>query len=213
MARAAFVYLHGFASGPSSSKAKVFAGRFREAGVPLDVPDLNEPGGFEGLTVTRMLEVVASRVARHGKTVLIGSSLGGYTAALMAARAPSVEAICIMAPAFDFPARLRDRIEREDPSVKEKGSFEVFHFAQKASARIGYEIVTDGLRYEPFPDVKCPALVFHGVKDESVPVELSRRFCAGRSSARLIELDDDHQLIASTGAIWAEMRPFLAPWM
>ena len=41
-----FVYLHGFASGPSSQKATAFKNKFKEIGVSLNTPDL-EGGNFE----------------------------------------------------------------------------------------------------------------------------------------------------------------------
>ncbi len=37
-----FIYLHGFASSPSSRKARFFEERFRELGIGLEVPDLAE---------------------------------------------------------------------------------------------------------------------------------------------------------------------------
>jgi len=46
-----FVYLHGFASSPSSRKARFFAERFRELGIGLEVPDLAE-GDFRNLTLS-----------------------------------------------------------------------------------------------------------------------------------------------------------------
>ncbi|MGD0498707.1 MAG: YqiA/YcfP family alpha/beta fold hydrolase [Bryobacteraceae bacterium] len=45
------VYLHGFASGPSSRKARYFRERLEAAGASVGVPDLAE-GGFDRLTTT-----------------------------------------------------------------------------------------------------------------------------------------------------------------
>jgi len=36
------VYLHGFASSPQSSKARFFAGKFAEAGVAFEAPQLDQ---------------------------------------------------------------------------------------------------------------------------------------------------------------------------
>ncbi|HVY61772.1 MAG TPA: YqiA/YcfP family alpha/beta fold hydrolase [Planctomycetota bacterium] len=181
MAPPRIVYLHGFASGPGSVKARDFRRRFAERGIDLAIPDLNEPGGFEGLTLTRMLGVVRPLAPE----VLIGSSLGGYTAALLAAREPSVRAVVLMAPAFDFPRRIAPVLGPDSPLVR------------------------DGLAYEAFPDVRCPALVLHGVRDETVPVELSREFGKSRKNVTLVELDDDHLLHASMERMWAETLAFL----
>src|SRR5579864_423003 len=94
------VYLHGFASGPSSSKAGYFRQRLEGEGFSVAVPDLSE-GNFEGLTLSGQLRVIDA--AAGGENVaLIGSSMGGYLAALYAARHADVERLVLLAPAFGF---------------------------------------------------------------------------------------------------------------
>ena len=44
------VYLHGFASSPQSSKARFFAGKFAEAGVAFEAPQLDQ-GEFRSLAL------------------------------------------------------------------------------------------------------------------------------------------------------------------
>jgi pimeloyl-ACP methyl ester carboxylesterase len=99
------VYLHGFASSPSSSKAQFFRRKFDERSVPMEIPQLDE-GNFEGLTISGQLKVIERAVA--GKpAILMGSSLGGYLAALYAARHPEIERLVLLAPAFQFLAMAR----------------------------------------------------------------------------------------------------------
>src|SRR4051812_44077838 len=123
------IYLHGFASGPSSKKAKFFKKKFESLGLAMSIPDLAQ-GKFESLTITGQLEVVAQ--ATEGRSVtLIGSSLGGYLAALYAARHPEVERLVLMAPAFGFAKRwpeiLGPDIMRE---WRDTGSRLVFHYGE-----------------------------------------------------------------------------------
>src|SRR6185437_13922113 len=95
-----FVYLHGFASGPASRKASFFRERLAGHGIALEIPDLAE-GNFRGLTLTAQLQAI-QRLGQ-GPLVLIGSSLGGYLAALYAAVHPGqVERMVLLAPAFNF---------------------------------------------------------------------------------------------------------------
>jgi hypothetical protein len=98
-----FVYLHGFASSPSSRKARFFEQRFRELGISLEIPDLAE-GNFRSLTLTAQLNVIA-RVCGGGSVSLIGSSMGGYLAALYGARHAEVQKLVLLAPAFSFASR------------------------------------------------------------------------------------------------------------
>jgi pimeloyl-ACP methyl ester carboxylesterase len=224
-ARAAFVYLHGFASGPSSRKAVELVARFAGEGVALEVPDLNEgPGGFHGLTIGRMLAATkmaatralrASGLADHAPLVVMGSSLGGFTAAHLAAREPSVVSAVLLAPAFDFARRLKERIEREDGDgvVRATREFPVFHHAWKRDERCGMALLEEGLRYEAFPDVRVPACVIHGRRDDVVPSALSEQFASGRANVRLHLLDDDHMLHASSEQIWQETRAHVAAWL
>jgi hypothetical protein len=53
-------------------------------------------------------------------------------------------------------------------------------------------------------------LIFHGVHDASVPVQFSRDFAAQHPNVRLIELEDDHELVESLPVILPEVERFLA---
>src|SRR5262245_40205517 len=117
-------YLHGFASSAQSSKARFFSERLASLGLPLHLPDFNEPDFFT-LTVTRMLDQLDEAIAAlpAGPVVLIGSSLGAFvawhSAARRAARAAGavgaagasgaggrdahpIEKLVLLAPALDF---------------------------------------------------------------------------------------------------------------
>src|SRR5580658_8950029 len=98
-----FVYLHGFASSPGSRKARFFEERVRELGSGLEIPDLAQ-GNCRNLTLTAQLNVIA-QIGRDQRTSLIGSSMGGYVAALYAAQHPEVDKLVLLAPAFSFASR------------------------------------------------------------------------------------------------------------
>ena len=71
-----FAYLHGFASGPGSRKARAFADHFAALGVDVAVPALDE-GDFPHFTLTRALAVVDRTLAgSRSPTVLFASSMG-----------------------------------------------------------------------------------------------------------------------------------------
>ena len=121
------LYLHGFASSPASTKAGFFRERFRDEGVEIEIPDL-AAGDFEHLTITGQLEIV-TKAARGEPVTLIGSSLGGYLAALYAARHAEVEKVVMMAPAFCFAKRWVERMGPEAVAEwKRMGWVEVFHY-------------------------------------------------------------------------------------
>ena len=188
------VYLHGFASGPSSSKARYFRALLESAGSQVAVPDLAD-GDFEHLTITGQIAVI-DRVAGTGPVSLIGSSLGGYVAALFAARHPRVERVVLLAPAFGFAQRWPERLGPVQVAAwRHAGTIDVFHYADNRTRKLGYQLLADGERYEAYPDFAQPALIFHGVHDDVVPARYSEEFAATHAYAALEVLDAGHDLL------------------
>src|SRR5204862_7107758 len=88
-----------------------FLRRFQEIGVQMRIPDLVE-GDFERLTIGGQLRGI-ERIARDEDVSLMGSSMGGYLAALYAARHPQVRKLVLLAPAFGFARRWPLRLGEE----------------------------------------------------------------------------------------------------
>jgi len=184
------LYLHGFASGPSSSKARFFRQRIPN----LDVLDLAEDD-FEDLTITGQLGVIEGAAAQQPVS-LIGSSMGGYLAGLYAARHPEVERLALLAPAFGFVHRWVERLgPKQLEQWRSRGWIEVFHFGENRQHQLKYALLEDAARYEDYPDFRQPALIFHGAGDDVVPVTYSQRFAASHPNARLEILDSGHDLL------------------
>jgi len=203
------LYLHGFASGPSSSKARYFRDRLRAAGIEVDIPEL-AAGDFEHLTLTGQLRVI-ERSAEAGVVSLVGSSMGGYLAALYAARHPEVARVVLMAPAFDFARRWAEYLGPEKVAEwRRTGALEVFHYAENRNCKLAYTLLEDAARYEPFPDFHQPALIFHGVHDDVVPAAYSRQFAATHANARLEVLDSGHELLNVLEYMGPRVVEFLA---
>jgi len=201
------VYLHGFASSPQSSKAQFFRRKFFERGVTIHIPQLDE-GNFEGLTVSGQLRVI-ERTAEGRPVNLIGSSLGGYLATLYAARHPEVEWMVLMAPAFQFPRRWRERFSEQDlADWKRRGSRSFFHYGYKENRPLGYQFVEDACQYEHEPEFRQPALALHGIEDAVVPVEVSEEFAANHPSVTLRVLQSGHELTDVLEELWAETTRF-----
>ncbi len=202
------LYLHGFASGPGSKKAQLFRRRFAELGVPLEVPDLSA-GDFEHLTISGQLEVVED-AARGDAVSMMGSSLGGYLAALYAARHAEVARLALMAPAFGFGRRFLDAIgPAEAERWRKTGRRGVFNYSAGREERLWWELIEDALAFEEFPAAPQPALIFHGRRDEQVPYTLSEEFVRRQPNARLELVDDGHELLDSVDGIWRAAAQFL----
>ena len=202
------VYLHGFASGPRSSKAQFFRRKFAEAGVQMEIPQLDQ-GRFEQLTISGQLGVI-DRVVAGKPVALMGSSLGGYLAALYASRHPEIERLVLMAPAFQFPRRWRERYsDRDWERWRSEGSTPVFHYGEGRERRLGYQFVEDAAQYEDEPDFGQPALILHGTRDDVVPASISTAYAAWHASARLVLLESGHELTDVLEKMWLEVAGFL----
>jgi len=203
------LYLHGFASSPQSAKAQELARRFHAEGWPFEIPDLNG-ADFRRLTLTEQLETVA-RHAAGAPVHLIGSSLGGYLAALYAARHAEAQKLILLAPAFGF-ARLYEQslgAERLE-QWRTSGVLRVMHYGQGVEVELGWQFLEDARLYEEEPAITQPCLIFHGTRDAVVPVQISRQFARTRTCCRLYEAESDHELRDQVDAIWEAAREFLA---
>jgi uncharacterized protein len=203
------VYLHGFASSPGSSKAQFFRRKFAAAGVPMEIPQLDE-GNFEGLTISGQLKVIERAVG--GKpAILMGSSLGGYLAALYAARHPEIERLVLLAPAFQFPRRWRERYSADEAEDwKRNGSIPVFHYGDGRERNLGYQFVEDSAQYEDEPVFSQPALIIHGVHDPVVPSSISTEYAGLHSNVKLVLMESAHELTDVLDPMWRQIAGFLS---
>jgi pimeloyl-ACP methyl ester carboxylesterase len=203
------LYLHGFASSPASSKARFFAEHMRAAGAAIDILDL-AAGDFEHLTISGQLGVI-ERAAASAPVALMGSSLGGYLAALYAARHPEVSRVVLLAPAFGFARHWAERMgETAVDAWRASGAIEVFHYGENRQRGLSYALLDDGLSYEEYPDFRQPALIFHGAQDDIVPARYSAEFAATHPNARLETLDSGHELLNVLEYMAPKVREFLA---
>ena len=206
------IYLHGFASSPGSNKATRFAEAVRRRGVAVEIPDLNE-GDFRNLTLSRQLRLVERLSAGDEPLVIVGSSMGGYVAALHAAREPRVVALVLLAPAFDFHRRWLERIgESVAAEWQRRGWMPVMHYATNQMEFIGWSLIDDAGRHAPFPEVTVPTLLIHGRRDETVDHRGSIQYAAGRPDVELVLLDSDHSLADAADEVVARACRFLARW-
>lgn len=211
-----WLYLHGFASSPSSTKGVQIAAHLERRGVAAERLDLRVPS-FERLRLSAMIDAVKRAIGgERDRAVLMGSSLGGLTASRVAAEDARVCALVLLAPAFRIMERWRQRLGEEGfRAWEERGWLEVDDHAEKRRSRVDFGFAVDAAEVDDrsggWPDVRVPTLIVHGVHDEVVDIALSREFAAGKRHVRLVEVDDGHELVASIPRILREADDFLRP--
>jgi len=205
-------YLHGFASSPASTKVGYFTDRFREHGIDVRCPDLNQPD-FATMTLTRMLDQLRGELMRlSGPATLMGSSLGGTLAILAASCfAAHVERLVLLAPAVMFAKPGHHLLPSERiEEWRRRGALPFFHYADHAERDLHFTFYEDSLRYDAFNTLFTqPALIFQGLRDASVDHRTVEAFATARPNVTLSLVDDDHQLIASLPRMWSDIRAFV----
>jgi pimeloyl-ACP methyl ester carboxylesterase len=114
-----------------------------------------------------------------------------------------VDRLVLLAPAFDFWTRWAESPEWQS------GKLSLFHYGEKRRREVHYGLIEDARGYPAYPDFPQPALVLHGLRDDVVPVEYARRFCASHPNAKLVELDSGHELTNVLPQMWAMVETFL----
>lgn len=202
-----FIYLHGFASSPQSAKAQYFRERFASLGIPLQIPDLNQPDFFH-LTLTRQLQQVEALLPANDEAILIGSSFGGLTAAWLGERFPQIKQLVLLAPAFQFLSHWQPGAEQMQ-HWRNTGTLSVYHYGAKQRLPLHYHFILDLSQYdETTLQRPVPTLILHGCQDDVIPVQASRAFASHRPNVKLIELASDHALIGVQDPIWREIQAF-----
>jgi hypothetical protein len=205
-----YIYLHGFASSPNSVKARDIGDRFAQINTKLKIPDLNA-GDFSHLTITRQITQVAAQFSNDStQATLIGSSLGGLTAAHLGQQYLQVQRLVLVAPAFGFLSHWLPKVgDEEVQGWQQEKYIMVYHYGEERKLPLSYDFVTDAAQYqEELLQRPIPTLILHGKKDEVIPIEASRNFSRSRPWVELVELNSDHALGNVMEEIWQAIRLF-----
>ena len=207
-----YLYLHGFASSPQSTKARYMQQKFKQLGLTLHTPDLNLPD-FSTVTLSEQLDYLnRAYLESNQPLVVIGSSLGGFLAVQLAAQSPLVQKLVLFAPAFGFSQRIAKTLGEENiVKWQQDGSREFYHYGLKRDVNLQFQFFVDAQNYSDEKLTRSlPMLIFHGIQDEVVPASLSEEFMKRRSQVTLKLLNDDHALGNDLDNIWQDTKQFLA---
>jgi len=212
----AIFWLGGFASDMRGTKAQAIAAwadAQPRACVRFDYSGHGESGGqfFEG-TIGRWLAdaVAVFDACCRGPQILVGSSMGGWIALLLArelrrraaATAATLAGMVLIAPAVDFTEALMWK--RLPPEAKrdiaEKGVWMRPSEYDEEGYPITRALIEDGrhhLLLDGLIETGCPVRILQGVKDESVPwqhaVDLTSRLAQDDVVLTMVK-DGDHRL-------------------
>jgi uncharacterized protein len=206
-----YLYLHGFASGPNSQKAKYLCDRFQSMDLTLQTPDLNQ-NDFLHLTLSRQIEQVHQILnAAPTPWTIIGSSFGGLTAAWVAQQQSTVQQLILLAPAFGFLKHWLPILgETQRQQWQDKGSLGVYHYGAQQTLPLSYQFLEDLSAYRDDELQRAvPTLILHGTDDATIPITASKEYAAQRRWVRLQTLKSNHAMTDALTHIWTEIQALL----
>ncbi|MBT5471899.1 MAG: hypothetical protein HOK41_14950 [Nitrospina sp.] len=207
-----FIYLHGFASGPGSQKARIFKIHFEKAHLSITIPDLQQ-GDFENMTLTKQISLVQNIIDGNPGTdvALIGSSMGAYIAVLIAETRKEVKALYLMAPGFNFLNRWMENMGWDKNSLSSTPDLiQVFHYSYNNEVSLNTNLFRDAVNWDSLLLTRnIPIRIVHGLHDETVGIQESRDFAGSRPWCQLKELDSNHGLLSCIDWIVVDCMEFL----
>jgi len=212
-----FFWLGGFKSDMNGTKAVALDKYAAEAGrscIRFDYSGHGESGDrFENGTISRWLEdalaVFSSRA--RGAQILVGSSMGGWIALLLAQRlseSPSLAprarlaGLVLIAPAPDFTEELmwKNFSAEVREEIESKGQWQRPSAYGEDPYPITRALIEDGRKHlvmtKPI-QVKCPVRILQGVQDPDVPWQHAMKLVthlAQDDVAITLVKDGDHRL-------------------
>lgn len=204
------LYAHGFASGPLSTKGRAVAAHLAARGIACTLLDLRVPDR-DRLRLSAMITTTLAAIPGDGPVVGVGSSLGGLTMAHAAARDARLSRLLLLAPAFRVAERWRGQLGEADWARWQRdGVFTYDDHTGGPPLAVDFAFIEDCAAVDTdFPRLSVPVTIVHGQRDATVDPELSRAFVARTPQTRLVEVDDDHQLVGSLPVILAELDALL----
>lgn len=209
----AVIWLGGFYSDMSGTKAAALDAWGAQSGhavVRFDYSGHGASGGsFTDGTIGRWLAEADAVVAQFspGPCLLVGSSMGGYLAVLLAlqtkARGSPAAGLVLIAPAIDMTERLMwqefpDAVRRE---IMEKGVWQRPSEYDEGGYPIARVLIEDGRNHllfdKPTIEPGCPVHILHGRDDPDVPLAVSLDLVSALASDDVtltIVHDGDHRL-------------------
>lgn len=186
------IHVHGFRSSVNHTKVRFFLDHALQRGYSWCNFDLpchgRSEGRFRAFRVSTALEALLEVIHRFrgASLMLLGSSMGGWLSMLAArklaaSQSAHIAGAVLIAPAFDFFAQ---SFQNEAEVMREWRRDGVRRFTDYYDNRpyeMEYAVVEDSLRHSVLtrPSVyDFPVRIFHGDRDEIVPIGLSQRFKA-----------------------------------
>jgi len=150
-------------------------------------------GKFEEVTTSEAVDDILGAIkflkeSGYGKIGLMGSSFGGMASIIAASKVNDLYVLALKSPVSDYSSLFQaHQNEQEFKEIKEKGFTYITDIeGEKRKLNISFFIDARKAKgYEAAKNIKISTLIVHGNKDDSVPIEQSKRTASLMENCRL----------------------------
>ncbi|MCK4540579.1 alpha/beta fold hydrolase [Candidatus Parcubacteria bacterium] len=155
-------------------------------------------GLFEDITISEAVDDIVNAIKylkskSYSKIGLVGSSFGGIASIMTASKTDDLFLLALKAPVSNYKERdIEIKGENFINDWKEKGH-RIYVSGNGNKHKLNFTFCEDydnNNGYEAAKKIKIPTLIVHGDKDESVPIEQSRKIVALIQNSELVEIKD-----------------------
>ena len=183
------LWAHGLEGSPNGSKPTWIIENLGWDVVSIDMSQ-------KGWTIAEQTKVVYDRISENDDFDLImGSSYGGLAIANAASELLDRDMrIVLMAPAFGLAENFQNIAGKEGLDEWENSGYRpYFHHGLNKEIKLDWGFMISA-RKMSWPKINHPTVIIHGVSDEIVQIESSRKVAESNSNVELIEVEDGHRL-------------------
>jgi pimeloyl-ACP methyl ester carboxylesterase len=150
--------------------------------------------GIEGDVAAAWIELQNNCPREKPKAFIVGSSFGGGIAYHAAAMEGEFTRALLLAPVFDYAQDIKKTAEDWKSDLKDKG------YIQYSSLELSGDIVREAELFKPISSTtNLPATIWHGTKDDDVPIKNSRAIVRHYGWVELVEVIGAGHVIAAPG--------------
>jgi dipeptidyl aminopeptidase/acylaminoacyl peptidase len=183
------ILCHGFTTSKNSSTYVRLEKILNENGISTFRFDFfghgESEGKFEDVTTSEAAADILNAIKflknlGYSKSGLVGSSFGGMASIIAASKTDDLFILALKSPVSDYLGKLiSQKSEQEIETWRERG-----YIYYKEKLKLNYSFFEDAGKvngHEAAEKIRIPTLIVHGDKDDSVPIEQSKK------TANLIE--------------------------
>lgn len=183
------LWAHGLEGSPNGSKPKWIKENLGWDVISIDMSK-------RGWTIGDQTAVVLDKISEIDDFDLImGSSYGGLAIANAANKLLDRDMrIVLMAPAFGLAENFQKIAGEKGLDEWENSGYRpYFHHGLNKEIKLNWDFMVSAQEMS-WPKINHPTVVIHGISDEIVQIESSRKIAESNSNVELIEVEDGHRL-------------------